>query len=131
MAAIAGPIAMQAAATVCLIILVGCPAALPLIGAREASFRGWCKAPSSQAPSTDEPADGTAQPAAAFLRSQLHCYDPSASASSSWLLPEAHMEAGTAQLGAQARLRAAMHRFLVQNKSLTVGFVGKQVLRSC
>ena len=104
-------IAMQTAVA-CLIVLASCGASL-LVEGKKTTFRDWCKAPpSSQASSST----------ATSLQSQLQCDTPS---SSSWMLPEAHLEAGTAQLGAQSRLRAAMHRFLEQNKSLTVGFVGK------
>ena len=104
----------------CLIILLSCRTPL-LVGGKKASFRDWCKAPSSSSQaSRTEASDGPTTTTS--VQSQLQC-DPSSS--SSWLLPEAHLEAGTAQLGAQSRLRAAMHRFLEQNKSLTIGFVGK------
>ena len=108
-------IAMQTAVA-CLIVLASCGASL-LVEGKKTTFRDWCKAPpSSQASSST----------ATSLQSQLQCDTPSSSSSaSSWMLPEAHLEAGTAQLGAQSRLRAAMHRFLEQNKSLTIGFVGQ------
>ena len=76
------------------------------------SLRAWCNTREKQ---EDPPAGGTDP----LTR-------PTNEVEASWLLPAPNLEAGTANLGtlSQARLRAAMRRFLVEKKNLTVGFVG-------
>lgn len=83
---------------------------------RPRSLREWCKGVRSQEGS---PSSGTAD------EPLISC--PTNDTEASWLLPEPNLAAGTAHLGmlSQSRLRAAMHRFLVEKKNLTVGFIGQ------